>query len=69
MAKDAQITDIKLQALHNPLNNYLQLLIGNSGKNYPNFNGQFAGVKFQLGTSAFINENKQILNKLKSTDL
>lgn len=33
------IDEIKIEALHNPINNYLLLTIGNCGKYYPNFNG------------------------------
>ncbi|CAK87360.1 unnamed protein product (macronuclear) [Paramecium tetraurelia] len=63
------VDELKIDALHNPINNYAQLTIGHSGKYYPNFNGQLTGIKFRLGNGAYIDSKNDILQRMKNSDL
>lgn len=60
IAKGNLIEEIKLDVVHFPLNDYLLLTIGDGSPSYPNFNGQFKGIRLRLGDHAFVNTKEAI---------
>lgn len=62
------VNGIQMNVLHRPLQDYLRLTVGHSGKTYPNFNGKMTHIRFNLGPGAFVESKAAVVSRTQNKD-